>query len=217
MFNPKNIIKDVPVTLLGSWLRKYSEEVTGESVIDPVAALAFIDDDADAVLKEKTAAAMAVMNNKTSLWDPHGFSNVMLILNGIPASADYVAAVDPVYINYGVWELLQMQEDLLIGPESLRFIEASLKTFDYVYPPDELTMLEDIFLEKYVEACNIKKLYYEVRDIAGDKVEQELDSRCAKLDIPLFYKYHTVRLLAADSYLNKMKKVYEEWKIKLEV
>ncbi|NCU27411.1 hypothetical protein EOM86_11960 [Candidatus Nomurabacteria bacterium] len=211
----------IPATLLLEWMDREGTRRFGEPVKDSTAALQFVKDSTDTVLREKAVAGKAIQLNKSSLWDAHGFSNVCLILNGIPASVDYIPAVDPVFINYAVWELTQYDPSMLIGPESRRFISASLKTYDYPYPPDELLLAEDEFLLEYgKDAEKVRDVYRasseSIRNGAGVEasLEKAVTDNCDGMpeDYLTFVRYHAIRLLAADDYLRNMKEEYDKWR-----
>ena len=132
-------------------------------------------------------------------------------MNGIPASADYLTAVDPNFLNYAVWELVKDEPGLLIGPHSHKAIIACLISFGYVYPPDELQCVEHVFLEKYKEAEEVKTIYNKCRGKAPDKALELLNELTESKVDRKFYRYHVLRLLTSDSYCDSMISVYEKW------
>lgn len=207
----------IPVTILRDVLKKVDPNIA-----DSTAALAYfkeLGEDSE-LLKEKACAAIALDRSLIGLWDPHGFNNTMLILNGRPASVDMIPAVDPILMNYGVWELNQAYPEVAVGPETMRAIVTNLQTFDYVYPPEELGCVEDKFLDLYgSHASSVKKKYYELRapEVPVEEADSLLEEAFKGLkDTTEFVQFHVLRLLACDSYLRKMQEVYYEWKSLLE-
>jgi len=200
--------RTVPVTLLGEYL------ATTKGVTDSVAALHEVRDTADEILKEKAVASIALRNSLISLWDPQGFTNTILILNHRHASVDVVAAPDPMFMAYGVWELDTAFPTMAVGPETMRTIVAGLKTFDYVYPPDELGCVEDRFLKDYKQASPIKTEYYSLREqlkraSVEDTMQSAYNALAGKTD---FIRFHTLRLIANDLYVRKLQDNYYTWK-----
>lgn len=218
----KELDRTIPVTLLGDWITEEAQKLGESKLTDSVAALKFIPDKSDSILTEKAVASIAIRNNKTSLWDAHGFSNSMLIMNANAASADYIAAVDPTYINYGIWELTKEDPGLVGGPDTTRFIIASLETYDYPYPPDELDILGDYFIDKYGDnAKYVGEYYKKIREVifknnaVADGIDlDKLMNETIKMkteDMSSFVQYHVTRLLAIDDYTNKMILLYNMW------
>jgi hypothetical protein len=135
-------------------------------------------------------------------------------MNSVPASADYIASVDPCFVAYAVWELTEDTPDLVVGPNALRAMEAAVDGAGYVYPPAELLVLEDYFLKAYPEAAKAKQIYEQCADIEDVKEQlNKLDELTVELDQRdrMFYKYQVSRILAADNYVERMKSVYSDW------
>lgn len=213
--------KSVPVTLLYDWINRQERLKNGSDISDSISALFYVKGYDDGILIEKAAAGVAINRNRASLWDSHGFTNVMLILNGIPASVDYIAAVDPVFMNYAVWELTQAYPDLLIGPEAERSIMASLHTYDYPYPPFELAVVEEFMLKEYGKLSeDVGKVYKRASEllVEGPDLYEVMNRACkdSSVDKTPFIEYHVVRLLSGDHYLKRMQEEYYRWKKILE-
>ena len=220
MLTYKDIDRSIPITLLADWLNAQSKAKTDEHITDCVAALGYIKTN-DTLLQEKAVASIAIRNNRASIWDLHGFSNIVLMSNNIPASADYVASADPAFVNYTVWELTQDDPGLIVGPSTWNYIISNLKAYDYVFPPAELGNTEGHFLALYGERAEAIKLVYE--KITKDSSEKlDIFEKLDKLtegtpeELGTFVKFHVTRLLAADDYLRRMQAVYFEWKLKME-
>jgi len=210
MIKPEELSKDIPVTLLYKWLSKQAKG----SLTDSIAALAYLSNTASDILREKAVAAVAIHNNRTSLWDLHGILNTCMIMNSVPASVDYVASVDPSFIAYAVWELTEDDPELVVGPVAMKALESAVDGAGYVYPPDELAVMEDYFLVKYPRAVIVKNIYTKCRkaeSVEGSLALLEEETSSMQESKRLFYGYHVSRLLAADNYVGKMKKVYNDW------
>jgi len=205
--NAEELSRQIPVTLLYKWLSDQAED----KLEDSIAALKYLPDGANSILEEKAVASVAIHNNRTSLWDGHGFLNTCLIMNGIPASADYLAAVDPNYLNYAVWELVKDRPDILIGPHAHNVIIACLISFGYVYPPSELQCVEQAFLDKYTEAVEVAKIYKECQGKGQEDALKILNDLTENMADKKFYRYHVLRLITSDKYCLDMVDVYEKW------
>lgn len=214
--------RSVPVTLLYEWINKQEREKTGEDIKDSTAALFYVKGYDDPILAEKAAAGVAIARNKSSIWDCHGFTNVMLILNSVPASADYIAAVDPAFMNYAAWELTEWDPGILIGPEAERSVMASLHTFDYPYPPSELAFVEEFLLRDHgVAAEEAGKVYRRAAELIGSEpdLDKVIEKACSDTEVEnsSFIMFHVVRLLSVDHYTGRMISEYNRWKTILEV
>ena len=214
MFKAEDLKDNIPVTVLGDWLVLQA----GEELEDSTAALRFMPTTTSEILKEKAVASIAIRNNKTALWDGHGFANVALIMNEVPASADYTPCVDPTFLNYTVWELVKKDPDIVVGPHTVNMVIAALESYGYPYPPNELGFVEDYFLNKYGEdASKVQQGYLKARDLPSEQEQLAcLDEFTKGEGNSLFIKYQVARLLAADAYLQKKEVIFEDWTSKLE-
>lgn len=210
MIRPEELSKDIPVTILYKWLEEQAES----DLTDSLAALSYLPKSSNSILTEKAVAAVAIHNNKTSLWDSQGLTNTCLIMNSIPASADYIASVDPCLMAYAVWELVEDTPDLVVGPNAIRAMEAAVDGAGYVYPPSELAVLEDYFLTTYEASKKAKEIYEKCKEYPEVKDQlKHLDKATLGMNQRdrLFYKYQISRILSADNYVERMKEVYSDW------
>jgi hypothetical protein len=198
---------DIPVTLLDDWLNKEA----GEYITDPIAALLMLPPGSSDLLKEKAMASVALVNNKTSfLIEPHGFANICLIMNGVMPVVDYLPQVSVQYINYALWEIDHAFPDLVLHPNVANYVKACLETEDFVYPPDMLEFIGDVFTDRYGENSKVVAKFYQ--EYAKNPNAKE---DIGKLDD--YYRFQVGKLISVDSYTEKMKAVYKKYEDMFEV
>lgn len=194
---------DIPLTILGNYIKSKAEE----DITDSISALAYLPENTSDIVKEKAVASIALDNNKTSLWDPHGFSNVVLISNSIPASVDAIAATSPDRIAYTLWELEQEYPDLVLGPETIRYIQVCLELHSFAVAPYELNLVKKFYDKKYKVAPALNKIY-KMCKAAEDKTNFIKDLG----DRNVFIANQLIKLTSVTEYTEQMQKIYWEYK-----
>jgi len=198
----KKLDKTIPITLLIRELDRLADE----TLQDSTAAIAILPDDTDDLLKEKAQAAVSLRNNLSlAVTEPHAFANLCLVANGVFPSVDYLAQASVQYIDYFLWELRQTYPDLIIHPNVVNYIKACMETEDFVIPSDNIHFLNEYFVGKYKDdAKNIFEMYDNyAKDDNFVKTLKASDK---------FTQFHMSKLLTVDSYVLKMKDIYNQYK-----
>lgn len=195
--------KDVPITVL------IKELLKEDNLRDSLAPLALLDKDCPEIVKEKAVAGAALYINPNSFCnEPHGFSNFCLVANGVSTVVNSVPFVEPKYIAYTLWELKEnFNKDLVLHPEVVNYVSATLKTEDFIFPPDHLDFIAYEFIEDYGEDAEKVADFYS----NYNKIPNFLN-RLVKEDD--FIKYHVLKLLNVDNYVLKMKSIFEKYRNK---